>query len=357
MPSTWYLAVLTSGTLALSPAAPGWTVTPSPDRPGGDSVLAGVTATSATDEWAVGSAGGRPFIVHRGTGAWRSVSAPRVAGRLAAVDAVSRRNVWAVGATAGPAPLAAHFDGTAWRTVPTPAVGGAAQLVAVSARTASDVWAVGQRQADVGPATLIEHFDGRRWSVVPGPTVNEIGGSRLTGVAAVAADDAWAVGTRGDELLRPYVLHWDGRTWRAVTVPLPPQGAELLDLRAVTARSASDVWAVGSDHLVEHFDGHRWTVVPAPDAGTDPDDTTAFTAVAARSARDAWTVGIVTSAAGPRTVTEHWDGTAWRIVPSPNPSPGLNFLTGVAVPAGGAAVAVGYRQAGTTLHTLVLDQK
>jgi len=216
---------------------------------------------------------------------------------------------------------------------------------------------VGRRTVAGERATLVEHWDGRRWTVVASPTVSEAGGSYLTGVATVAANDAWAVGARGDEFLVPYVLHWDGQVWRTVDVPRPPVSAELLDLRAVTARSATDVWAVGSNHLVEHFDGHGWTAVPAPAASTDPDSTTTFTAVATRSARDAWAVGVVSTDAGLRTVTEHWDGTAWSVVASPDPSPTLNFLTGVAVPKGGAAVAVGYRQDTNKTHTLILDEQ
>jgi len=359
------LALATAPAYGATPA--GWTVSPSPNRGAGNTVLAGVTTLSATDTWAVGATdtpgrpgSTRPFIIHRGTDGWRVRPAPAFgrAGRLAAVDAVSRRDVWAVGATLAPdQPLVLHFDGTAWRAVPTPPIDAPAQLTAVDARSATDVWAVGARTTEVGPATLIEHWDGHRWSVVPSPTVSDVGGSRLSGVAAVAADDAWAVGSRGDELLRPYVLHWDGHAWQAVTVPLPPTAPELLDLRAVTALSARDVWAVGSNHLVEHFDGQHWTVVPAPDAATDPDATTAFTAVTARSARDAWAVGVVSGAAGLRTVTAHWNGAAWTLVPSPNPSQSLNFLTGVAAPPGGPAVAVGYQQAGTVLHTLVLDER
>jgi hypothetical protein len=55
--------------------------------------------------------------------------------------------------------------------------------------------------------------------------------------------------------------------------------------------------------------------------------------------------------------TEHWDGTAWSVVASPDPSLTLNFLTGVAVPKGGAAVAVGYRQETNRTQTLVLDER
>jgi len=42
-----------------------------------------------------------------------------------------------------------------------------------------------------------------------------------------------------------------------------------------------------------------------------------------------------------RTFTEHWDGTAWTVVPSPNPSPEYDYLVGAAGFAGGDVWAVG----------------
>src|SRR5439155_2997484 len=237
---------------------------------------------------------------------------------------------------------------------PTPAPGASSALRAVAAVSADDVWAVGER---AGPATLVEHWDGRRWRVVPSPTSPEVGGSRLTAVAAVSANDVWAVGGTGDEFVVPYVLHWNGRVWRTVDVPHPPITDNGLGLRAVTALAANDVWAVGASHLTEHWDGHAWRIVPAPEASTDPDGTTAFNGVAARSARDVWAVGLATDPAGPRTVTAHWNGIAWTLVPSPDPGTRLNILNAVVAPARGPTVAVGYQGRGIVTQTLIIRHR
>jgi hypothetical protein len=64
-----------------------------------------------------------------------------------------------------------------------------------------------------------------------------------------------------------------------------------------------------------------------------------------------------------RTVTEHWDGSAWSIVASPNPSAGTNILTGVVIPRGvvtprGAdSVAVGYQRQGTVNRTMIMQNR
>src|SRR5205823_6090857 len=120
------------------------------------------------------------------------------------------------------------------------------------------------------------------------------------------------------------VEHWDGSTWTIVPSPNSDPLANHLD--GVVAVSAGDVWAVGDFYdtgvgahrtLVEHWNGSAWSVVPSPNVGTDHDF---FTAVAAVSGSDVWAVGIdlPQNFMNQVTLVEHWDGSAWTIVPSPN---------------------------------------
>src|SRR6516162_2286757 len=110
---------------------------------------------------------------------------------LFGVTALSACNVWAVGAyratATGPLlSLAEHWNGTAWKVVPTPNPGTSTNFLrAVSAWSASDVWAVGH--AD--DSTLILHWNGTVWARAPSP-----GAGDLSGVDAVSATSAWAVG-------------------------------------------------------------------------------------------------------------------------------------------------------------------
>src|SRR5205823_1467931 len=117
------------------------------------------------------------------------------------------------------------------------------------------------------------HWDGTSWSVVPSPspgtTLN-----RLSGVAALAADDVWAIGLEtapsGGEV--PLAEHWDGTSWSAVdTAPLPPNDG-ISEFLGVSATSTNDVWAVGDygntqggiTTLAEHWDGTSWSIVSTP---------------------------------------------------------------------------------------------
>ena len=67
-----------------------------------------------------------------------------------------------------------------------------------------------------------------------------------------------------------------------------------------------------------------------------------LTSVAKAAANDVWAVGWSSSTTGGFTLIEHWNGSAWSIVPSPN-GPGINNLEGVAVASAGDVWAVGER--------------
>jgi hypothetical protein len=124
-------------------------------------------------------------------------------------------------------------------------------LQAVAAVAPDDAWAVGSYQEKGTrldePATdrpLALHWDGNRWTVVQLPDVGQGG---LNGVAARAADDVWAVGqtvaSSGDDFtVTPLLLHWDGTAWSRVGAPVDEDAS----LSAVTAIPGGGLWAVGT---------------------------------------------------------------------------------------------------------------
>src|SRR6266568_5986635 len=100
-----------------------------------------------------------------------------------------------------------------------------------------------------------------QWSVVPSPNPNVVP-SGLSGVAAVSANDVWAVGTSGSQISGGQTLieHWNGAHWQIVKSPSPASSSD--SLSGVAAVSASDVWAAGYTFnsssiqtLVEHWNG------------------------------------------------------------------------------------------------------
>jgi len=286
-------------------AATGWTVATVPQT-GNNTILLGAAARTSTDAWAVGEQ-------------------------------------FAGAGQAPPPPVSYHWNGSAWSIVATPTLGVSSALLAVSASTATDAWAVGfsvlGRHDD---GTLIEHWNGTAWSVNSSLVVTGFV-AELTGVADLSPTDAWAVGEGNSALLE----HWNGSAWSSVTIPDPDftPGAG----QSISADSATDIWVVGTTVNTTtgtasaealRFDGSAWVVVPMQQPGTNTPTIGAVTAV---SATNAWAVGEdigATSAIGGSTLIEHWNGASWSIVPSPTPGadPGL---TGVAARGTGDVYAVG----------------
>jgi hypothetical protein len=277
-------------------------------------------------------------------------STRQAGGRRAAVTAVTAMAVIATAAAPATARVASA-------TSPNPSYR-SNDLTGVSAVSSSDVWAVGQYYNATSKAqdTLILHWTGSAWTQVPSPNPSALG-NHLTGVSALSASNAWAVGyydTTGGGT-HTLILHWNGSSWTQVPSPDPTPGKS--QLHGVSAVSTSDAWAVGDyfdtatnvdETLVLHWTGTAWTQVASPSPGSSD----ALLGVSADSTSDAWAVGV----SGDRTLTLHWTGTAWAQVPSPNPSSIINRLSGVSAISGTDAWAVGfeYRSNTSADHTLIL---
>jgi hypothetical protein len=230
-------------------------------------------------------------------------------GQLVGVAAAGN-SVWAVGVTGRLDPLAVRFDGRSWRRF-TP-LGGASTspsggvFNAVAVVSARDAWVVGEGPYD---AALTEHWNGRSWTRagVPGLAGN---GTFLYAVAAVSATSAWAVGESDNKAV---IEHWNGAVWMRAHSPAPAGGASL---HGVAALSATSAWAVGSAEpvagglpvpLIEHWDGAAWRIVPSPVIPGGGE----LAGIAATSATGAWAVGY--SSASGTAVAEHWNGRAWTL--------------------------------------------
>jgi hypothetical protein len=253
--------------------------------PDAANALYSVDSTSARDIWAVGTSESddgivRTLIQHYDGAAWSTVASPSPAsgGGLSAVDMISADEGWAVGSTATLQPLILRRHGGRWSQVAAPKMAGSiVQLNAVSARAVNDVWAVGSVQGVSGPMTpLILHWDGVRWLQVAAPAGSL--GNTLTAVSALGAGEVWAVGCVCDWSTVPsdstaLALHLTGGVWRVV----PTAGGIGIQFRDVVALSPNDVWTVGydgasgvdTDHI-EHWTARRslWTVRPVPRAGS-----------------------------------------------------------------------------------------
>src|SRR5579883_1184066 len=96
-------------------------------------------------------------------------------------------------------------------------------------------------------------------------------------------------------------------------VPSPNQSSANNFLLGVAALSPTDAWAVGSH--IEHWDGTSWSIVPSPQPGWIE----FLGGVAAISTNDVWAVGwyYPTTSNTQEPLIEHWDGSMWSIASSP----------------------------------------
>lgn len=224
------------------------------------------------------------------------------------------------------APSAAQAACT-WNVGAPPTVPNALTILhAVAPIAAKDEWAVGySHTSSAGDQALAEHFNGTGWQISALPAIT---GSRLLGVKAVASNDVWAVGLyKSGGTTLPLAEHWNGLNWHQVAVP-PVKGAPETELLAIYAIAWNDVWAVGCAMsstgtqtlaVTEHWDGTKWSLIPTPEPNAQ--ENVLYTVTANRS-NNVWALGNqgkYQSTTNPRrNLALHWDGTSWSVIPTVN---------------------------------------
>lgn len=122
-------------------------------------------------------------------------------------------------------------------------------------------------------------------------------------------------------------------------VPAPVLGSGNNSLGAVAGSGPHDVWAVGNFlpdtansnqdatlNLAQHFDGTSWRVVPTPNAGSNFDTLFSVT----DSGGKAWAAGVFLDGRfRGRALVAAWDGTKWTVVDVPQPGALRDILYGV----------------------------
>jgi hypothetical protein len=346
-----------------------WTVIPSPNQGTRDNELLGIAAVSANDIWSVGSVNVGPYAESlrtltefwNGT-SWSIIPSSNPAtttgdyDALQGVAALSASNVWAVGysgcvSCSGDHSLIEHWNGSNWSIVSNPTLYPSQDLYGIAAVSANDIWAVG-KYGFTPYGALIEHWNGTQWSAVTNP-----GTQALHGVTALASNNVWAVGDSE-------ILHWNGTSWSIV--PDPQSTSSSGDyLRAVAAVSASDIWAVGYAEVasgegytyrpvIEHGDGSSWTVSYSAFPPFPNNDTLTLGGVTALAGTSVWAVG---GYAGSSFV-EQWNGSQWTVVSHPDVSSSANrFEAATALAATGDVWAVGeYYSATTSSYQTLIEE-
>ncbi|HVB63464.1 MAG TPA: hypothetical protein VNE17_01960 [Nitrolancea sp.] len=210
---------------------------------------------------------------------------------LASISLVAPGEGWAVGGSG----IMLHLHDGTWSEVPRVTTN---PLHVVQMLTAEEGWAAG--------SDVILHYHDGAWTIEETP--HPISIDALT---MVSASEGWAVGGR-------VTLHYLNGRWDIVD-PLPTTDGSDAHYMALAASSANDIWAVGFNGQIAHYDGTLWHSVSS---GT----TDLLYDLSIHAANDIWAVGgRFFRFQGSTATVLHWDGQKWSTVERPE----VELRTGV----------------------------
>lgn len=172
----------------------------------------------------------------------------------------------------------------------------------IAVTSAKDAWAVGSRRGSWNP--WVSHWNGRTWTAVTLPAAAN--GAILNSVSASSGTNVWVGGT--DLAGSQYILHWDGKHWRVTVTKVSASGPVVLTL------GTKDVWTFAwragfsSTSDTRHFNGSRWSSVKNPGQ---------VNSVSAVSGGDIWAAGSKNALTGVAPAVLRWDGKVWRLTKAP----------------------------------------
>jgi hypothetical protein len=279
------------------------------------------------------------------------------------LGASSPSNVWIIGSFQGAAYL--RLKGTRWSVGTLPGTDEGTTYVDVNSVrvfSSTDAWAFGTR-VNFGGSTLVAtpyaaRFNGRKWTAATMPA--GLTGD-ITAVSAVSASSIWAVtgnpaGVNQDPEVssaKTSVLHWTTAAgWTLAAQPVLPAGSSL---NSVLAEQNGHVLAGGSEKnshkgttpLAATWNGTAWSVATLPDASSAKWTLASLAA----DGRGAWAVAYANN----RESTQIWrlSGSSWSLV-KPAFGKHASILTELAaVPHSSSAWAAGALRAGNGAKGLI----
>jgi hypothetical protein len=340
----------------------GWTrqTTPRPTGPAAGS-LSGIGCASVSACIAVGSYypdGGKVPLAEQWNGtSWSLLHTAKLGGRggfLTSVACTAADACTAVGYDG--ALLAERWDGATWSTEPIPNTTWGGTLLGVACWSPTGCVAVGgaHRGADIGDTfPLAELWDGTHWTVVPSANPPGTTDARLESVSCPSATACTAVGydynLNHNQL--PIVEQWNGVSW-VLEPSASGTGPGQTGLASISCPSSGACTAVGDNGatLAEGWNGTTWSIEPTPDLGGATGGYLGSVSCPASNACTAVGSHTLNFNSDERTVAERWNGAAWSVQSTPNPSDlPLNSLAAVSCPSSAACLAVGLSTSGGRL--------
>ncbi len=147
----------------------------------------------------------------------------------------------------------------------------------------------------------------------------------IDNVAAVTAGDAWASGVAdaagpvGKQ--QPLILHWDGKSWKRVSIPAAAAkawAAAGLTGSVVAASSSTNVWVIGARHYAR-LTRRGWVLGSLPGASTSRTSMTLALSAEALSTTNVWVFGVTlhNGSDALQPFAEEYNGHSWLARPVP----------------------------------------
>ncbi len=271
--------------------------------------LNSVAVVSANDAWAVGENG---TVLHYDGDSWAVFSAPvSTTTTLSAVSFSSKNNGWAIGQDSVPPyyGVIIRWNGTEWTTYEVPSPPWPVAMADVAVPNDTSAWITGGIfVCSAGPPCVPEyalgsilHWNGNSWENISIPYV------RFSSISMLSDIDGWAVGLELVQTtlrLRSRIMRWNGSSWAAVDHPITeyPGGSVHYILEDVAALNPQIAWtAVSGQNRFLRWDGTSWMELISPVSGKP--------SIAVLSADNVWAVGAEGDIG-------HWNGHFWTQVPS-----------------------------------------
>jgi hypothetical protein len=340
-----------------------WSIQTTPNRSGmQNSVLRSVSCASASACTAVGrsdNGGGASVTLaeawNGSTWTLQTTTNPNGNGELMSASCTAASSCFAAGDYAGSGAtlgLVERWNGTTWSVAATldPSASTATYLQGVSCTTSSSCTAAGYYVNASGSEVPLEvELTAKAWQLLAIPSPSGAADAELSGLSCATATRCSAVGYYADSQGATYTLAEGGGSW--VILPSPnPSGAAGSTLNGVSCASVKACVAVGDSFdsggvesaLAEQWNGSKWSMIKtATPANTASDG---LSSVSCTSATLCTAVGwyLDGSSGIALTLAERWNGTSWKIQPSPSPAGATSsILLGVSCASAGACVAVG----------------
>jgi hypothetical protein len=252
--------------------------------------------------------------------------------------------------------LVERWNGSTWtvEASPNPPGSYSSWFDGISCPAATSCTAVGGYENSSGTQfTLAEHWNGSTWAIqsTPNPTGSPL--SELDAVSCAATNSCTAVGGYQDSSGEDMMMaeQWNGSTWAIKTTPAP-SGTTISFLYGVSCATPTSCAAVGIHEpniynvstLAEHWNGSAWAI----QSTVNPSGGGSLDTVSCAATNSCTALGGGNS----ELLAEHWDGSTWAVqsIPNPSGSPSSGFKD-ISCTTATSCTAVGYYLANSTTGT------